>query len=88
MDFLRPARGPPLPALQSVDGRWSAHLAAFNGGEFYSPETSAEAEIRAVHELARQADEYESDPVGVGLSALRAISLAVQGGAALEASSL
>ena len=69
-----------LPELSGSAGHELARrLMDFNGGEFYAPEASALAAVRRARELPSTVD-----PVDVGLTAIRTLSLAVAGGLELE----
>lgn len=72
-----------LPALSGPSGHWASLLEAFNGGEFYKPESSAREAVRR----ARYNDGPASstaDPIDFGLMALRSLGLAVAGGESLS----
>ena len=69
-----------LPKLTDL----SAQLLAFNRGEFYAPEHSAQAAVRrAVRTRGTRSASSGADPVDTGLMALRTMSLAMAGGAEL-----
>jgi hypothetical protein len=65
-----------LPALSG----WSQILHAYNSGEFYAPRASSSA-VDAVK--AVRASLVPGDQIDLGLTALRALGLAVQGGESL-----
>ena len=64
--------------LPSLSG-WSSALESFNGGEFYSPESSAQQAVRGAF-----TNPPPGDPLDVGFTALRSLGLAAMGGEALE----
>ena len=64
--------------LPSLSG-WSSALESFNGGEFYSPENSAQQAVRGAF-----INPPPGDPLDVGFTALRSLGLAAMGGEALE----
>mgnify|MGYP007078242049 CR=1 FL=1 len=71
-----------LPQLGGPEGEWALLLSAFNRGEFYAP-TRATASVRQAIIDARISPP-SSDPVDVGLAALRTLSLAAMSGRALQ----
>ena len=72
-----------LPKVKGAAGEWARLLSAFNGGEYYRPESSAVAAVRAArHQPAA------CDAVDLGLLALRNMAAAAAAGEALRASSM
>ena len=61
-----------LVQLPKLSG-WSSALESFNGGEFYGPESSAQAAIRLAF-----AERPQGDPVDMGLTAMRSLGFAAR----------
>ena len=60
-----------LPKIKGAAGEWARLLSEFNGGEYYQPESSAAAAVRAArHQPAA------CDAVDLGLLALRNMAAA------------
>lgn len=69
-----------LPHLDGTDGEWLARLHAFNRGEYYAPNASAE---QAILESRSSGIPEAIDPVDLGLRAMRVMSMAAAASTAL-----